>query len=62
METFAKENSPSVQNTMYLMSEQILAAAPRVESVEYSLPNKHYFEIDMSWFEGLKNTGEDAEV
>ncbi|KAK1020792.1 hypothetical protein LTR33_018725 [Friedmanniomyces endolithicus] len=62
METFAKENSPSVQNTMYLMSEQILAAAPRVESVEYTLPNKHYFEIDLSWFKGLKNTGEDAEV
>ncbi|KAF2723148.1 uricase [Polychaeton citri CBS 116435] len=61
-ETFAKENSPSVQNTMFLMSEQILAAAPRVDSVDYSLPNKHYFEIDLSWFKGLKNTGEDAEV
>ena len=45
LETFAKENSPSVQNTMYLMSEQILAAVPRVEAVEWSLPNKHYFEI-----------------
>ena len=44
-ETFANENSPSVQNTMYLMSEQILAAAPRVDAVDYSLPNKHYFEI-----------------
>lgn len=45
LETFAKENSPSVQNTMYLMGEQILAAAPSVETVEYSLPNKHYFEV-----------------
>ncbi|TKA32038.1 Uricase [Salinomyces thailandicus] len=62
LETFAKENSPSVQNTMYLMSEQILAAAPRVEAVDYSLPNKHYFEIDLSWFNGLQNTGKDAEV
>ncbi|KAK5128421.1 hypothetical protein LTR85_003089 [Meristemomyces frigidus] len=62
LETFATENSPSVQNTMYLMSEQILAAVPRVESVEYSLPNKHYFEIDLSWYKGLKNTGADAEV
>ncbi|KAI7036572.1 Uricase, partial [Hortaea werneckii] len=62
LETFAEENSPSVQNTMYLMSEQILAAAPRVDAVDYSLPNKHYFEIDLSWFKGLKNTGEDAEV
>lgn len=45
LETFAKENSPSVQNTMYKMSEQILEAAKRVESVHYLLPNKHYFEI-----------------
>lgn len=45
METFANENSPSVQNTMYKMSEQILAAVPEVKSVEYTLPNKHYFQI-----------------
>ena len=45
LETFAKEDSPSVQNTMYLMAEQILEAAPKVEAVDYSLPNKHYFEI-----------------
>lgn len=50
LETFAKENSPSVQNTMYVMSEQILAAVPRVESVDYSLPNKHYFEIGKPCF------------
>lgn len=45
METFAKENSPSVQNTMYKMSELILGAVPEVRTVEYTLPNKHYFEI-----------------
>lgn len=45
LETFAKENSPSVQNTMYKMCEQILAKAPQVETVSYSLPNKHYFEV-----------------
>jgi urate oxidase len=43
--TFATDNSASVQNTMYKMSEQILAALPKVEKVDYSLPNKHYFEI-----------------
>lgn len=48
LETFAKEDSPSVQNTMYLMAEQILAAVPRVDSVDYSLPNKHYFEVGKS--------------
>jgi urate oxidase len=48
METFATDDSASVQNTMYKMCEQILAAAPGVEKVEYSLPNKHYFEIGKS--------------
>jgi len=45
MKTFAEENSPSVQNTMYKMCTQILAAVPEVETVDYALPNKHYFEI-----------------
>ena len=45
LETFAKEDSPSVQNTMYIMGERILEAVPKVEAVDYSLPNKHYFEI-----------------
>jgi urate oxidase len=45
LETFATDASASVQNTMYKMCEQILAAVPAVEQVEYSLPNKHYFEI-----------------
>jgi urate oxidase len=59
---FALEESPSVQNTMYKMCQEILAAQPLVEAVDYSLPNKHYFEINLSWHHGLKNTGKDAEV
>ena len=80
LDTFAKDESPSVQNTMWKMSEQILAAVPEVHAVDYKLPNKHYFEVgkdirkfvyvdvwrltlsDLSWFDGLKNTGKDAEV
>lgn len=62
MKTFAIEDSPSVQNTMYKMCDQILEVAPLVEAVDYSLPNKHYFEIDLSWHHGTKNTGKDAEV
>ncbi|KAL8951612.1 MAG: hypothetical protein Q9222_002412 [Ikaeria aurantiellina] len=62
MKTFAEDESASVQNTMYKMCEQILAAVPMVKAVDYSLPNKHYFEIDMSWHKGIKNTGKDAEV
>lgn len=45
LSTFAKENSASVQATMYNMADQILAVVPQVETVEYSLPNKHYFEV-----------------
>ncbi|EPE10998.1 uricase [Ophiostoma piceae UAMH 11346] len=60
--TFATDASASVQNTMYKMSEQILEAAPGVATVTYSLPNKHYFEIDLSWYKDTKNTGKDAEV
>lgn len=50
MKTFAEEDSPSVQATMYKMSEQILEAAPGVASVTYALPNKHYFEIGRFFF------------
>ncbi|KAI5778924.1 hypothetical protein EDC01DRAFT_325265 [Geopyxis carbonaria] len=62
LKTFAQDNSASVQATMYKMAEQIIDAAPLVDHVSYSLPNKHYFEIDLSWHNGLKNTGKDAEV
>ena len=49
LDVFANEDSPSVQNTMYKMCEEILAKVPRVDAVEYSLPNKHYFEIGKSF-------------
>lgn len=62
LKTFALDDSASVQATMYKMAEQILAVTPEVTHVEYSLPNKHYFEIDLSWHKGLKNTGKDAQV
>jgi urate oxidase len=47
MNTFAVENSTSVQNTIYKLCEQVLDAVPGVETVDYSLPNKHYFEVGM---------------
>ncbi|KAI9038454.1 urate oxidase [Aspergillus affinis] len=62
LKTFAEDNSASVQNTMYKMAEQILAYQPLVETVDYSLPNKHYFEINLEWHKGLQNTGKNAEV
>ncbi|KAL2271929.1 hypothetical protein VTJ83DRAFT_1300 [Remersonia thermophila] len=62
MRTFANDYSASVQNTMYKMAEEILDVVPEVDRVSLSLPNKHYWEIDLSWHKGLKNTGKDAEV
>jgi urate oxidase len=50
MKTFAEDDSPSVQNTMYKMCAKILEAAPEVASASYSLPNKHYFEIGEFFF------------
>lgn len=62
LKTFALDDSASVQATMYKMAEKILAVTPEVSYVVYSLPNKHFFEIDLSWYKGLENTGENAEV
>jgi urate oxidase len=62
LETFALENSASVQATMYNMCQSILKEFKHIDDVSYSLPNKHYFEIDLSWHKGLQNTGKDAEV
>ena len=47
LKIFATDSSASVQNTMYKMCSQILEAVPGVMTVDYSLPNKHYFEIGM---------------
>ncbi len=87
LQTFATDESASVQNTMYKMCEQILDTVPEADKAGFSLPNKHYFEIgecifnssftlplrlrgvvantispDLSWHNGVKNTGKDAEV
>jgi urate oxidase len=51
LKTFCEDNSASVQATMYKMAQEIIEKAPGVEHVEYSLPNKHFFEIGKSQFE-----------
>jgi urate oxidase len=62
LNTFAKENSASVQATMYNMASEILDNVKEISTVSYTLPNNHYFEINLSWHKGLKNNGPDAEV
>lgn len=60
--TFALENSASVQATMYNISAEIIRDVSAIEAVHFSLPNKHYINVDLSWHHGLKNLGKDAEV
>ncbi|GLA29068.1 hypothetical protein CBS147346_1233 [Aspergillus niger] len=59
---FAEDNSISAQATLYKIAEKFLDFVPLAEAVEYSWPNKHYVEIDLSWHKGIHNTDKDADV
>ncbi|KAF9976993.1 hypothetical protein BGZ73_007299 [Actinomortierella ambigua] len=61
-DTFAKDESASVQATLYLMAEQTIQNWHWVEKVAYALPNKHYFPVNLSFFRGTKNLQEHADV
>ncbi|KZT06105.1 uricase [Laetiporus sulphureus 93-53] len=62
LEVFAEDESASVQATLYKMAQQIIAENPYVESVTYTLPNKHYIPVDMRYI-GVDNlTPSKAEV
>ncbi|KAG0262598.1 hypothetical protein DFQ27_002267 [Actinomortierella ambigua] len=61
-DTFAKDESASVQATLYLMAEQCIKNWKWLEKVSYALPNKHYFPVDLSFFRGTKNLQEHADV
>ncbi|KAJ3504433.1 hypothetical protein NLJ89_g7936 [Agrocybe chaxingu] len=62
LETFAVDESASVQATLYKMGERIIAENGSVISVSYSLPNKHYVPVDMRYI-GVDNlTPSKAEV
>ncbi|KAG1444370.1 hypothetical protein G6F56_010329 [Rhizopus delemar] len=60
-DTFAKDDSASVQATLYLMQQQILENYPQIAEVSYALPNKHYVGIDMSKL-NIDNTGKNTSV
>ncbi|CAI2186640.1 11990_t:CDS:2 [Funneliformis geosporum] len=61
LDTFATDNSASVQATLYLMSKIALEKFQEINSIHYELPNKHYFAYDLDRF-GLKNSGKDCDV
>jgi len=62
LEVFAEDESASVQASLYKMAERILAENKHVQTVSYSLPNKHYIPVDMR-YAGIDNlTPAKAEV
>jgi urate oxidase len=54
---FAAHESPSVQQTIYAMGEALLAQAPGIASVSFSLPNQHRLLVNLAPFK-LTNENE----
>jgi urate oxidase len=48
LEVFATTYSPSVQRTLFLMGEAVLRACPGIERIKFTMPNKHYLNIDLT--------------
>lgn len=62
LDVFANDESASVQATLYKMAQRLLTEDEYVQTVTYSLPNKHYIPVDMKYI-GLDNlTPSAAEV
>ena len=55
IETFASDESASVQATLYKTAERVLEENGDVVNITYRLPNKHYIPVDMEYFKGTKN-------
>lgn len=53
--------SPSVQYTLYFTEKCILDKVQQIASIEMKMPNKHYFDIDLSKFSKLVQ-GQNKEV
>ncbi|KAG8748271.1 hypothetical protein FRC10_007661 [Ceratobasidium sp. 414] len=62
LETFATDESASVQATMFKMSQKFIAENGTASAISYRLPNKHYIPVPLD-FIGLANSKpKDAEV
>ena len=57
LETFARQHSLSLQQTLYAMAERVLTSRPEIVEIRMSMPNKHHFVVDLSPF-GLDNENE----
>ncbi|KAJ7653704.1 hypothetical protein DFH06DRAFT_524787 [Mycena polygramma] len=53
LDTFASDNSASVQATLFRMA-RLIAQNAHVQTVSYALPNKHYIPVDMAYL-GVEN-------
>lgn len=45
--------SPSVQNTLYITEKDVLEKIPEINSIEMTLPNKHYISFDFTKFKSI---------
>jgi urate oxidase len=54
---FAQTYSRSVQQTLYAMGAEALAACPEIAEIRLALPNQHHLLVDLSPF-GLTNANE----
>ena len=57
LETFAEHESRSLQHTLYAMGEAVLKSHDEIGEIRLSLPNKHYYLVDLAPF-GLENNNE----
>lgn len=57
LRTFADHDSKSVQQTLYAMAQSALEAAPEIDEIELTMPNKHSLLVDLSPF-GQDNPNE----
>jgi urate oxidase len=57
LEAFAEHNSESVQHTLHVMGQAVLASADHVDAIRLVMPNKHHLPVDVSRF-GLENRNE----
>lgn len=57
LDTFATTYSRALQETLYLMGEQVLKTHQDVAEIKFSAPNRHHFLVDLAPF-GLENNGE----
>ncbi len=57
LSAFAEHHSLSLQQTLYVMGERVVAEQPSIAAIRLSLPNKHHFVVDLASF-GRENRNE----